>query len=775
MRTGCVRRVFDLTGTVQGVGFRPALYRLAREAGLRGWIRNRSGSVRICLSGKPSAIDLFMQTLPAQLPPNAGLAAVAEVVNCPSHAADRGEFSILDSEADTAPDVVIPADLAVCADCAREVLDPADRRFGYPFTTCTRCGPRYTVVNGMPYDRSRTTLSSFPLCADCRAEYENPADRRFHAEAIACPECGPSLLLLDREGNPAAGNPLRESRRVLSAGGIVAVRGIGGFLLACDATNRAAVAQLRHRKHRPHKPLAVMARSMEVVRRVCIATPECEELLLSPAGPIVIMSLRERHRNGTAASLLSPDSDTLGVMLPTSPLHLLLFEPLPGDPAPRFDILVMTSGNRGGEPICTANEEAVDRLRGIADAFLCHNREINLRNDDSLCVIRSGNPQVWRRARGYSPAPLETARPLGRCVLAMGAEMKNAVALGYGRKVVLSPHVGDLETPEAHDALARVCRELPSFLSRTPQAVAVDMHPDMHSTVLGRLIAEQAGLPVEEVQHHHAHAAAALAEHGLDSGLCLAFDGTGLGPDGTVWGAEMLLVENTACRRLATFAPAPLPGGDAAVRAPARQAIARCWAAGITPGPELLRILGISDEQAGIWKLQCERAINAPLTHAAGRVFDAAAALTGLAPRETTYDGQAAVRMETAAGRATGRAASLPFKSLNIHGLLMVDWAETFVRIVEAAKVGRPVEETALGLHHAVADAAVAMVEYTLSLTPHRAVALSGGVFMNRILNTLLAERLGRLGVDLLLHRLTPPNDGCIAFGQAVTAGWRSG
>ncbi len=775
MKAGKVIRVFDLAGVVQGVGLRPTIYLLAEEAGLCGWVQNRTGVVRLRLEGDARVIEAFMRRLPHALPPHARLDTVSEIESgVLPEGAGAADFTILASELSGRPTVVIPADLALCEACRAEVQDPQNRRYGYPFTTCTRCGPRYTVVESMPYDRGRTTLSAFPLCPVCRAEYENPRDRRFHAESMACPSCGPHLTLEDLQGVAMAGDPLRGARGELARGGIVGVRGIGGFLLAADAFDRAALQTLRARKRRPHKPFAVMAADMATVRRFCAVPPDAEALLASAEAPIVILDvLPEAARGGRLPlDLLTPDAPTLGVMLPTSPLHLLLLAPLAGDPVPAFELLVMTSGNRGGEPICLTNAEARERLGGIADLLLCHDREINLRADDSIAVIQRGAPQLWRRARGYAPNAILLARPLQRCVLAMGAELKNAVALGFEDRVVLSPHVGDLESPEALDGLERVARSLPLFLERRAEAVAVDLHPDMHATLLGRRLAAERGLPVVEVQHHHAHAAAALAEHGEQAGLALVMDGTGWGTDGTVWGAELLAVDPSGYRRLATFAPAQLPGGDAAVRRPARQVIARWVDAGVELTEERLRRLGVSAEEAAAWRQQCVQKLNAPLTHAAGRVFDAFSALLGIAPETVTYEGQSAIRLEAAARRATRRdVPHLPFSAVEKEGGLVISWREAFSLLADARLTAGREEEWAFAAHGAIADAAVFMVNYGLSRGAAGPVALSGGVFMNRILTDLVVPRLEAQGVRVLLHRRVPPNDGCIALGQAVVAG----
>jgi len=470
--------------------------------------------------------------------------------------------------------------------------------------------------------------------------------------------------------------------------------------------------------------------------------------------------------------LISPDTGTLGVMLPTSPLHTLLLEPLPGDPTPAFELLIMTSGNRRSEPICIANDEARQRLGDIADFLLCHDREVNLRNDDSLCVIQRGAPQVWRRARGYAPNAVRLKHPLTRCVLAMGAEIKNTVALGFDDKVVISPHIGDLETPKAVEGLERVVESLPEFLDRTPQVVAVDLHPDMHSTSVGRTVAAKLAVPVVEVQHHHAHAAAALAEHGCDSGLALVFDGTGLGTDGTIWGAELLAVTPTGYARLATFAGAPLPGGDAAVREPARQVVARWLAAGVAVPPTRLESLGVTAREADIIAQQYRQGINCPTTHAAGRIFDAFSALLGFAPRFITYEGQPAIRLEAAARRhGTGTVPELSFDAKESDGMLQIDWSKAFALLADPHAIQGDETAWAMAVHRAIAAAASAMVEYGLSKSSERVVALSGGVFMNRILTDLVVADLEKRGLEVLIHRQTPPNDGCISLGQAVVAG----
>lgn len=768
-----VIRILDFAGVVQGVGFRPTLFRLARMAGLGGWIQNRTGSVRLALEGTTAELDRFLACLPSQLPAHARVASMVVVSEEPLPSGGRAEFVIRDSCAGELPDVMIPADLASCHECINEVFDPSDRRYGYAFTTCTCCGPRYTVVNAMPYDRQRTTMDRFPLCPQCIKEYTESSDRRFHAESIACPQCGPSLWMEDSGGTPVQGSPIRLARQALARGESIAVRGIGGFLLAADALNRTAVERLRQRKSRPHKPFAVMARDMDVVSRYCQVPPEAAALLQSPEAPIVILDVRP-DLTGTSFPLdvITPDTRTLGVMLSTSPLHHLLMRPLQGDETPAFDLLIMTSGNHRGEPICLGNEEARERLAGIADGFLMHNREITLRNDDSVCALRGAEGQVWRRARGYAPNPLLLKSPLARTVLAMGADMKNAVALGAGTRVVVSPHNGDLDTPEALEGFERVVRSLPDFLQWTPECVAVDLHPDMQSHRLGKVLARERGIPLVEVQHHHAHAVACLAENGVRDGLALVMDGTGWGGDGTIWGAECLEIRSGSFLRHATFLPVCLPGGEAAIRRPVRQVVGRWVHAGVPLDDSRLSVLGVTPEEADVWKRQCEQRINAPPTHAAGRLFDAFAAVLGLAPHEMTYEGQPAIRLEAAARAWTGTILpDIPFATVEENGLLSIDWAPAFRLLAGEPSARRDAGQWAMAVHVAVVRAALEMVAYSVSKSSTRVVGVSGGVFMNRILCELLIPELGRKGLTVLCHHATPPGDGCIALGQAVIAG----
>lgn len=743
----------ELHGVVQGVGFRPCLARLVRAAGLGGWCRNQSGSVRLVLQGDADRVTTFLATLPRKLPPAARLQGVRELERRTLNGEPQA-FAIHASTTDEPAAVTIGPDLVMCAACRVDVEDPDSRFFSYPFTTCTDCGPRFTIVRAMPYDRQRTSLSGFALCAHCQRDYDDPSSRRYHAEGLACPACGPSLSLQHHDGRQISGPPLVEARAALGRGSILAVKGLGGFQLVVDAANGAAIKRLRQRKQRPRKPLALMARDLATVRACCLTSAAEETLLTSPEGPIVVMQARQPHV--PAMDQLTPGQDTVAIMLATTPLHLLLT-------SPDHPLLVVTSCNRRGEPMETEPVGAVD----MADLLLTHDRPIVHGCDDSLAAVQGGVARIWRRARGHVPLAIELQRPLDRCVLAMGAELKNAPALGWHHKVIPGPHIGDLGSPRSSKTLHMAARHWPAYLSRDPEVIAVDLHPDMHATRLGEALAAELGLPLVRVQHHHAHAMAAMAEHGLEDSLALVFDGAGLGDDGTIWGAELLAVRRQEFIRLATFAPSRLLGGDVAISQPARQLLARWRDAGVRPKDDWLTRRGISQADARTWAMQWERGLNAPLSHAAGRVFDAWSALLGIAPVSVDFEGEAAILLEAVARRATSSAA-VPFHLTRRGGLLMVDWAAAFDR-------GPPPPEQApalaLGVHQATAAAATAMLTHGRERCGDLPVVLTGGVMQNRLLLDLLVPMLRQQGFAPHLPEQIPPNDGGLALGQVVIAG----
>ena len=710
------RRRLIVTGIVQGVGFRPFVHSLAERWGLAGFVLNDSGGVVIEVEGDAETLDAFAAAVTAEAP---ALARVAHITTAAIAPLGRPEFTIARSKTG-APRTLVAPDAATCADCLRELFDPADRRHRYPFINCTNCGPRFTIVRRVPYDRANTTMATFEMCADCRREYEDPADRRFHAEPVACPKCGPRLSM-----------PLEDAIGVLRAGRVLAVKGLGGWHLACDAANEAAVGTLRARKHREEKPFALMAREP---RALCAIERVDEDVLTAPQRPIVLMP---RRPDAPIAESVAPGSPWLGVMLPYTPLHHLLVHDF-------GSALVMTSGNRSDEPIAVDDADARKRLDGIADAFLSHDRPIHRRCEDS--VVRSSFPT--RRARGFAPAPLALPVDTAGPIVAAGAELKSTFCVTRGSQAFLSPHLGDLDNALAYEAFTSDLALYLSMLGVEPDAVARDMHPDYLST---RWALEQ-DLPVVEVQHHHAHAAACLAEHGeLGEALALVFDGTGYGPDGTLWGGELLRCDLADFERVAHFEPVPLPGGEAAIREPWRTAGAYLERAGrpvrFAEWPLVRQALGV----------------NAPLSSGMGRLFDAVAAILGVRER-VSYEGQAAIELEWLAGDVE----AYPYACAVADGVIA---GPELVRDVhDDLATGRAPTAIAAAFHEGVAKAAAAACE--LAAEP-RTVVLSGGTFQNMRLLRSTRRRLEQIGFTVLTHRLVPANDGGISYGQAAIAARR--
>ncbi|MDR2800144.1 MAG: carbamoyltransferase HypF, partial [Desulfovibrio sp.] len=665
-------------GQVQGVGFRPFVFRLAKELGLSGFVRNESRGVLMEVQGKTSDLRGFSRRLETEAPPLAVLSAL-HCEEAPLRPGEAG-FLILASHSGESHAVLVSPDTGTCPECLAEILDPGNRRFSYPFTNCTACGPRYSIIRSVPYDRPSTSMACFPLCPACRAEYENPGDRRFHAQPNACPECGPQIRLVHASGITApaatqsgkdAGDPLKTLAGLLLAGEIAAIKGLGGFHLACDAQNPTAVAELRRRKRRPHKPFAVMVPDLEEAERFARIGPAAEKLLLSPEKPIVICPLlRDRTGNASALpSLISPDTEGVGLMLPNTPLHFLLlrhFRELAhrgGKRARLPAVLVMTSGNAPGSPLCLGNREAASGLAGLADVFLFHNRDILVRVDDSVLKARAGArageaPVFFRRARGYVPRPLRFAPDgfSGPCVLGAGADLKNTLCLTKGANAFVSQHIGDLEHFAAAAFHAEARDHLETLLRVKPELAVRDLHPDFQSSQAAEDFAAQRGIPLLSLQHHFSHAHAVLGEHGFyGKALVIALDGHGYGPDGTSWGGEILCLDTADFRprehrRLAHLSPLDLPGGDAAAREPWRIAHALLIRLGLTPGRRGAFIppwLPERAEEARMLPDMLARGLNCVSSTSCGRLFDAVSALLGLC-LETTYEGQAATRLEEA-------------------------------------------------------------------------------------------------------------------------------
>lgn len=818
-----VRRAFVASGQVQGVGFRPFVYRLAAEGGLTGTVGNTSEGVRMELQGPDEEVRRFGLRLRAELPPLARLTGVVEH-DLPAVEGET-DFRIVSSSGEAGHSVLVSPDMSVCADCLADMHDPANPRHNYTFTNCTNCGPRYTITRSIPYDRAVTSMSCFPLCPQCAAEYANPADRRFHAQPVACPVCGPRLWFVDaaaaREGTtaPTAENmhdALEKAVQTLLEGKVLALKGLGGFQLACDARNAQSLQELRQRKNRPHKPLALMVGDLATARALCALTPEHEALLQSPEKPVVLCP---RHQPEAAAGSpgwlppeVAPDTGKVGIMLPYTPLHAVLFDRL-AELTPLPPVLVMTSANAGGEPICLGNREALNRLEHLADAWLLHDRDILVRVDDSVVTLQpslsaagaeeSGTaaapgpagpnllsePLFYRRARGYVPRPvfLPQAEENGPCVLGTGAELKATICLTRGREAFVGQHIGDLENPATLAFYEEVTAHLEKLLEVRPAALVCDAHPDFLSTLHAEARAQREGIPLWRLQHHAAHAASVLAENiHYGPALALCLDGTGLGDDGTVWGGELLFMELEKPRwqRLGRLAPFALPGGDAAVRQPWRiaQALhALCEQAGMAIPP----LHPWQPEQAQASAAVAEmllRNINCPATSSCGRLFDAVAAQLGLC-LSTSYEGQAAIRLEDAANRAADsvRAALEGTASDDVvaqliwpvgiarrQGLLEMDSAGLFAQVVQAQAQGMDTTEAAARFHLSLARALATMAGRAARKLGVNSVGLSGGVLQNATLARLLPLALAEQGLTALTHHELPPGDGGLSLGQAV-------
>jgi hydrogenase maturation protein HypF len=802
-----LRRVaVTVRGVVQGVGFRPFVYRIAQARGIAGWVQNEADMVRIEARGEPSAVAAFLDALRSDAPPQARIDRI-DVIDLAAQHDGEATFQIRSSEAGSSPQPTLPADLATCEACLAEIRNPAERRYRYPFTNCTNCGPRWSIVRQLPYDRPRTSMAAFAMCGPCQAEYDNPADRRFHAQPIACPACGPQLKLLDPAGQTLASGPAALDAAVesLRAGRIVGLKGLGGFQLLVDATDAAAVVRLRERKHRPHRPLAAMFPSLDAARRHCEISDEAARVLLSPAAPIVLLRRKGSgfrvQGSGSGCPLpaagcwlpavLAPGNPYLGVMLPYTPLHHLLLADVARP-------LVCTSGNLSEEPMAIRTADALERLGPIADCLLTHDRPIVRPVDDSVVRLGPDGVQVLRRARGYAPLPvlLKQAAPT---ILAVGGHLKNTVALAIGGRgdptpVVLSQHVGDLDNVASVDVFRRAIDDLLGFFHASPQRVACDLHPDYASTRHAEQLAERWGVPLVRVQHHHAHVAACMAEHGLEGPvLGFSWDGTGYGSDGTIWGGEALVCDGGTFRRVAHLRTFPLPGGDRAMREPRRSALGL-----------LFELLGDEAmDRAKSWFAPAEekpllamlrRGVNSPRTSSMGRLFDAVAMLCGLSS-VVSFEGQAAMALEFAADTGIDEAyvlkpLALPDTARGLYNVvngvpvttaarphpnplpegegigLVADWEPLIRSILADRAAGEPIGRISARFHGALARWAVAVAR---SAGCQR-VVLSGGCFQNALLTDLVCRRLRDAGFSVFLHRQIPPGDGGIALGQVFVA-----
>ena len=825
-------------GVVQGVGFRPFIYRLATEAGLNGWVNNSAQGVLIEAEGPRAALEAFLLRLEAERPP---LSSIQSLEASWLDPLGYASFEIRESEAGGAKTALVLPDIATCSDCQGEIFDPHNRRYGYPFTNCTHCGPRFSIIESLPYDRANTAMNGFMMCPQCKAEYHDPRNRRFHAQPNACPDCGPQLELWDRKGKvlsvpargaqpsggsntgrtgpqrqgpelavdpallqpegcaPVAPDLLRATAGIGEAllaaadairqGQIVAVKGLGGFHLMVAAHNDEAIRRLRQLKHREEKPFALLFPSLPAIKAACEVSPLEERLLRSPEAPIVIL----RRKHSALPTSLAPGNPYLGVMLPYTPLHHLLLAAL-GFP------VVATSGNLSDEPICTENQDALERLGGIADLFLVHNRPIVRHLDDSIVRVIMGREQVLRRARGYAPLPIQLRSPVGNrpspvcnSVLAVGAHLKNAVALSVGAQLFLSQHIGDLETDQSYEAFRRVIADFQNLYEARPSIIAADAHPDYLSTKFARALVAQASLPAGNadiparnpaperpqlitVQHHVAHVLSCMAENELDPPfLGVSWDGTGYGLDGTVWGGEFFLVTETACERVAHLRQFRLAGGDAAVKEPRRTALGVLYemfgdvAFSLT---DLAPVGAFSPAELGPLKTMLARNLNSPLTSSAGRFFDAIASLVGLR-HQVRFEGQAAMEMEFALDGITTTTEAYQLDIRPKHAPhtphpapLLLDWSPMIEAILADLKAEVPIGRISARFHHALAEAILAVAKRF----GQPRVVLSGGCFQNRYLTEQSVRRLQEAGFRPYWHQRVPPNDGGIALGQAVAA-----
>lgn len=749
-----------IRGAVQGVGFRPFVFRLATSMGLRGWVSNSSQGVEIDVEGTAGALRGFLGRLGNEKPPRSFIQSLEYSYLDP---VGHHGFEIRESDTSGKKSAIVLADIATCPDCLNDIFDPGNRRYLYPFTNCTNCGPRYSIIEALPYDRPNTSMKQFDMCEECRREYENPHDRRFHAQPNACPTCGPQLYLWKRNGETIARHQmaLLVGADIIRRGGILAMKGLGGFHLLADARNENVVRLLRRRKHREEKPLAVMFDSLDSIRSECMVSDGEQRLLTSPEAPIVLL-----EKSGSAAHIapsVAPGNPYLGAMLPCTPLHHLLMREL-GFP------VVATSGNVSDEPICTDEHEALDRLQNIADAFLVHNRPIVRHVDDSVVRMMAGRPMVIRRARGYAPLPVAIKEE--RTILAVGAHLKNTVALSTNGNVFISQHIGDLETGEAFEAFRKVTSDLQQLYDVRPSAVVCDMHPEYLSTKH----AASLDVPSTSIQHHHAHVVSCMAENELDGRvLGVSWDGTGYGPDGTIWGGEFLLCEPGSFVRVASFKPFRLPGGDKAVKEPRRTAMGvhyEMLGESLFLMTDLHTVQAFSDQELRILQTMLATGTNSPWTTSAGRLFDAVASIIGLR-QKAGFEGQAAMELEFAMEGAPADAAyKCTITDQQISGresfrpAHVLDWSQLIQEVLHDSIAGLPRAVISRKFHNALADAIIAIAE----LCGEERVVLSGGCFQNKYLTERTIARLCAKGFRPYWHQRVPPNDGGLALGQVYAA-----
>jgi hydrogenase maturation protein HypF len=756
----------QITGIVQGVGFRPFVFNLAEKLGLKGWVKNTSAGVIIEVEGGSESLNNFLESLRNNTPV---LARIDSLKSQPKSPHGFSDFQIIASETIDSAFQPISPDISICPDCLKELFDPSDRRYRYPFINCTNCGPRFTIIKDIPYDRPNTTMVAFPMCPECEQEYQDPRNRRFHAQPIACVNCGPRIwlesanLIINQEIDP-----ILETQRLISEGYIIAIKGIGGFHLACDAANPMAIEKLRNRKLRVDKPFALMMPDLDTVEEFCVLDEIERDLLSSPQRPIVIL---KRRPGGLLPALLAPGQDTLGVMLPYTPLHYLLFSKCHNNEIKR--VLVMTSGNMSEEPIAIDNQEALSRLEPLADGFLLHNRPIYTRCDDSvLRVFQDASKKAFpiRRSRGYAPLPVQIAwdsNPL----LAVGTELKNTFCLARGPYAFLSHHIGDMENFETLQSFEIGITQYENLFRIKPSLLACDLHPDYLATRYAHERASREQIPLVQVQHHHAHITSCMAENSIPSDqkvIGISFDGTGYGLDGTIWGGEFMLANYKDFQRLGHLRYLPLPGGDTAIHHPAHIALAYLWACGMEWRSELPPVMALDDKNKIILQHQLESNINTIQTSSMGRLFDGVASLLGVRAK-VNYEAQAAIELEALAD--PDETGFYPFDiSRSDKDLFEIDPASTIYTIMQDYLADQPLSYISARFHNTIVEVVKQAAIMIRSIHQINTVALSGGVWQNLFLLTRTLRTLSYNGFQVLTHHQVPPNDGGVSLGQAVTA-----
>ncbi|HOW35000.1 MAG TPA: carbamoyltransferase HypF [Candidatus Omnitrophota bacterium] len=758
------RLLILIRGAVQGVGFRPFVYRLAHDLGLKGWVSNSAQGVIIEVEGKKETLADFLSRLKKEKPAHASIQDVETSFLNPVYYKD---FTIRESEDLKTKTTAILPDIATCPDCLNEIIDPGNRRYSYPFTNCTNCGPRFSIITAIPYDRANTTMKEFKMCKRCLAEYKDPSSRRFHAQPNACPDCGPHLELWNREGKRVAAyhEAFVKTVAALRAGKIVALKGLGGFQLLVDARNNQAIVRLRQRKHREEKPLALLFPSLRVIREHCHVTPQEGEFLNSSEAPIVLLNKVSRQKPGLAPSV-APENPYLGAMLAYTPLHHMLMRKL------NFPV-VATSGNLSDEPICIDEKEALKRLKGIADLFLVHNRPIARHMDDSVVRLTAGRMMVLRRARGFAPAPVSVSNSASG-ILAAGAHLKNTVALSLGDSVVVSQHLGDLETKQSLLAFGQSVKDLPALYDARIKGIACDMHPEYLSS---KYTKGQKASTIA-VQHHHAHIVSCMSENGIaDEVLGVAWDGTGFGLDGTIWGGEFLMSTLSDFKRVGYFRTFKLPGNEAAIKEPRRAALGvlfEIFGEKVFEMKELLCVRAFSQKELETIAKMILKDLNTPVTSSVGRLFDAVSSIVGLY-HKTSFEGQAAMALEyVLEGKNVDKCYNFNIfcvskNDKNLDGILVVDWEPIVKEVLSDLKSGLPAGEISAKFHNTLAEVIVGMAKRTKAAR----ICLSGGCFQNKYLTEKAIFRMKQEGLKVFWHNRIPPNDGGISLGQAVVASFK--